>query len=199
MDQNMDQTMDQNMNKIINVCQVRGCRNKNDHVTSRHCCGNEYCCITGHGKVECGNTDLVSELRRFDGNIIAIPCEIEDCLDPYTHTTKGHSCLFCDGRMSKHIRYCPSNLDIEQPLCIYDDYTIMTFNKSMTEEIRNIHVDIGTYTIVYGGMGSIWYIRRTHTGDKQYLIMCTDDWGQYGKEISRLPIYKQFVFGYKEL
>jgi len=190
---------------IIINCQVKGCHNKKNHVTSRHCCG--ACNMNGHGKVECGKADLKESLERYKYDVISVSCSIQGCLDPNTHTSEGHSCLYCDMRLTydlsevNHLRFCPLNkytksYDRHQ---IFDEKKIKELDEGFTREIRNLDVLNGTYTHTYGGMGSTWYVRRDKTGKKQYLIMHSDDWGQYGKEITHVPVLKSFKYGFNAL
>ena len=188
----------------INNCQVRGCRNRNNHVTSRHTCGNAGCLMNGHGKVECMDEYKKKELEKYKNDIIMTPCIVHECLDNQTHTTQGHSCLFCDERMNKHLKYCPLNdlLPSDEKHKIFDEKTIKQLDKEITNELLLKDFDQmkrGTYTHVSGGMGSTWFVRLDLKGKKQYLIMLTDDWGQYGKENSRMPALKSFIYGYEKM
>ena len=84
---------------------------------------------------------------------------------------------------------------------IFDETTINTFDKDFINELL-INTPIltnGTYTHISSGMGSTWFVRRNSNGKKQYLIMLTDDWGQYGKEFSRMPALKSFIHGYEKM
>jgi hypothetical protein len=195
----------------INTCQVRGCRNRTNHVTSRHTCGNAGCLMNGHGKTECMDENKKKELEKYKNDIIGTPCIVSGCLDHKTHTTAGHSCLFCDMRPSspsniriiKHLKYCPLNESTpsDEKHKIFNETTIKKLDKEFTNEVLNISVEIpkGTYTHVYSGMGSTWFVRRDLKGKTQYLIMLTDDWGQYGKEISRMPALKSFIHGFEKM
>ena len=190
---------------IINTCQVKGCRNKNSHVTSRHCCGG--CNMNGHGKVECQNEELKESLERYKHDVIAMPCTIKGCLDSNTHTSEGHSCLYCDMRLNYdlsqvyHLLFCPLNkyTPSHDRHKVFDEEKIKELDEGFTREIINLDVSNGKYTSTYGGMGSSWYVRRDNTGKKQYLIMHADDWGQYGKEISHVPVLKSFIYGFTAL
>jgi len=190
------------MNSQINTCQVKGCRNNNNHVTSRHCCGG--CNMNGHGQIECQKADLKEELERYRDDIVAVSCSIKGCSDSNTHTLEGHSCLYCDMRLTgglnevKHLRFCPlnnytSSYDIHK---VFDEKDIKELDEGFTREIINLDVSKGTYASTYGEMGSTWYVRMDNTGKKQYLIMNSDDWGQYGKEISHIPALKSFIYGF---
>ena len=188
----------------INNCQVKGCRNKNNHVTSRHTCGNAGCLMNGHGKTECMDEYKKKELEKNKNDIINVPCIVPGCLDNKTHTTQGHSCLFCDERMNKHLKYCylNSSMPLDEKHKIFDEKSIKELDKEMTNEVLLNDVGQmkrGSYTHVYGGMGSTWFVRRDLNGKKQYLIMLTDDWGQYGKENSHMPALKSFIYGYEKM
>ena len=122
------------------------------------------------------------------------------------HTTQGHSCLFCDERINKHLKYCPLNESTpsDEKHKIFDEITIKELDNEITNELLQINHVVsklknGTYTHISGGMGSTWFVRRNSNGKKQYLIMLTDDWGQYGKEFSRMPALKSFIHGYEKM
>jgi len=189
---------------IINTCQVKGCRNKNNHVTSRHCCGR--CNMNGHGKIECQKADLKESLERYKHDVIDDPCTIKYCLDPNTHTSEGHSCLYCDMRLNcdlsqvNHLLFCPLNkyTPSHDRHKVFDEIEIKKLDEGFTREIMNLEVSIGTYASTYGGMGSTWYVRRDNIDNQQYLIMHSDDWGQYGKNISHIPALKSFIYGFNE-
>ena len=191
----------------VNTCQVKGCRHRNNHVTSRHTCGNAGCLMNGHGKMECMKEYLKKELEKYKNDIINDPCIVLGCLDPSTHTTDGHSCLYCNMRPTltkkqkiKHLKYCPLN-EYNEKHKIFDETTINTFDKDFINELL-INTPIltnGTYTHIYGGMGSTWFIRQDLNGKKQYFMMLTDDWGQYGKETSHMPALKAFIHGYEKM
>ena len=191
----------------VNTCQVKGCRHRNNHVTSRHTCGNAGCLMNGHGKMECMKEYLKKELEKYKNDIINDPCIVPGCLDPSTHTTDGHSCLYCNMRPTltkkqkiKHLKYCPLN-EYNEKHKIFDETTINTFDKDFINELL-INTPIltnGTYTHIYGGMGSTWFIRQDLNGKKQYFMMLTDDWGQYGKETSHMPALKAFIHGYEKM
>ena len=185
----------------VNTCQVKGCRHRNNHVTSRHTCGNAGCLMNGHGKIECMKEYLKKELEKYKNNIINDPCIVPGCLDHHTHTTDGHSCLYCDMRPTlnkkqkiKHLKYCPLS-EYNEKHKIFDETTININELHITTPI----LTNGTYTHIYSGMGSTWFIRQDLNGKKQYLMMLTDDWGQYGKEISRMPALKAFIHGYEKM
>jgi hypothetical protein len=187
----------------VNTCQVKGCRHRNNHVTSRHTCGNAGCLMNGHGKMECMKEYLKKELEKYKNDIINDPCIVPGCLDPITHTTDGHSCLYCNMRpiltkkqKIKHLKYCPLS-EYNEKHKIFDETTINTFDKDFINEL--LILTNGTYTHIYGGMGSTWFIRQDLNGKKQYFMMLTDDWGQYGKETSHMPALKSFVYGYNKM
>ena len=186
----------------ITTCQVKGCRNKKTHVTSRHCCGG--CNMNGHGKVECQNQQLKEALKQYKHDIIREHCTIKGCFDQNTHNSEGHSCLYCDMRLTydlsevNHLRFCPLNkyTPSHDRHKVFNEREIKNLDEGFTEVIRNLDVSNGTYAYTYGEMGSTWYVKRDNTGKKQYMIMHSDDWGQYGKEISHIPALKSFIYGF---
>jgi len=177
---------------VYGICCVIGCRFKYEHVTLRHCCG--ICKHNGHGQNECKNQDLLLNLDQFKGDFIRMPCNIPDCIDSYTHTTEGHSCLYCDKRgIDNHLLRCPNNQNTTSYNNICDD--VLHFDSTITEYIKDIEVEINTYKIINAGMGCIWIIRNNNDM-YEYLFMHSDNWGQYGDDTSDLPRYKAFIYGY---
>lgn len=179
-----------------NNCQVKGCRYNEDHTTERHCCG--ICKINGHGQNECGNENLIKKLNQYKDDRIYNWCEIKDCIDLHTHTSKGHSCLYCDTRINNlHLKYCPNNINTNVNNSECDN--LLDFNSTLLEYIEDVKLNIGEYKISNCGMGCIWLIRNNNYknyGNKEYLFMHSDNWGQYGEDTSHLPRYKVFIYGY---
>ena len=176
-------------------CKVAGCHYNYYHLTERHCCGK--CNMTGHGQIECGNESLIENLKLFPVRTIQHPCNILGCVDPDTHTTRGHSCLYCDARISdNHLKYCPNNEITTNTIkgnSICDNLT--DINYRLLEYVKDIKMNIGEYKHSDGGMGCSWYVRNNN-GKNEYLFMHSDNWGQYGNESSHLPRYKAFIYGY---
>jgi len=186
---------------FYNTCQVENCLYASEHVTERHCCGT--CKLNGHGKLECSSDDKVKELEKFNGDFITKSCKIKGCLDPQTHTTLGHSCLYCDKRSNNHLKYCPLSNNIkmnetcENSICD----NIEDFNKHLIDElqyqIKDLKLNISEYTSIYGGMGCSWFIRNNN-GTIEYLFIHSDNWGQYSEESSHLPRYKAFIYNFRK-
>ena len=184
---------------VYGTCVIIGCRFNTEHVTVRHCCGT--CKHNGHGQVECKTQELLVNLEQFKGDFIRNPCTIPECIDSYTHTTEGHSCLYCDKRdINNHLPRCPNNKNTTFYNKIFDD--VLHFNSTITDYIKDVEVDINTYKKINAGMGCMWIIRN-NTNDNnnnyenyEYLFMHSDNWGQYGDDTSDLPRYKAFIYGY---
>ena len=139
-------------------CIVYGCGNPNFHSTSEHSCGT--CNLNGHGKLECSNDDKIKELEKFNGDIITKACKIKGCLDPQTHTSLGHSCLYCDKRSNNHMKYCPlsNNMNMNMYMNESGENNICDNIEDFSEDVKaNItktdinNINIGQYTDVYGG------------------------------------------------
>jgi hypothetical protein len=180
-----------------NTCQVKRCRYNEEHTTERHCCGT--CNLHGHGQIECGNENLIKELEQYKDDRIYNWCEIEGCIDSHTHTTNGHSCLYCDKRISNsHLKCCPGNENSNGNVNSICD-NVLDFNSKLLEHIEDEKLNIGEYKKSDGGMGCMWLIRNNNSknyGNKEYLFMHSDNWGQYGEDTSHLPRYKAFIYGY---
>jgi hypothetical protein len=108
-------------------------------------------------------------------------------------------CLYCDEELvNKHLYYCPLNDSCEEHHGIYNDNTIkdVKFSDYFLDRIKSIELPKGTYTQVNGGLGSNMFIRSDLKGNRHYLFMNQYDWGQYGKESSRVPALKSFIYGF---
>jgi hypothetical protein len=166
----------------FNYCKVKGCRFSSFHVTSRHECGT--CKNLGHGKVECNNKNLQNILNQYNKDTININdrCKYINCIDPETHKTDGHTCIYCHSA-NKHLKKCP----------IINNYIIEDDNKFY--DIKFDKLQNGEYTNVYSGMGCTIFIRKNK--DKlEYYFMHSDSWGQYGDDSSDVPILNSFIYKY---
>ena len=160
-----------------NICRVKGCRFSECHITARHHCGT--CGLLGHGQVECSDANKI-EMLSCIGGMISSPCSISGCIDPSTHTSAGHCCLYC-GLKEGHYTRCPEVLPVE-----IDDGAFAH---------HEIIPDIGKYVHQYGGLGCSEYIRRNkETANLEYFFMHSDSWGQYGKETSDIPALNAFLY-----
>ena len=174
------------------TCKVIGCRYNNTHTTKRHCCGT--CKHNGHGQNECLIKELLIKLQKYNGDFIKKPCTVKDCIDVHTHTTEGHSCLYCDKRgVDEHLPHCPQNKTTTSINSIFDDITL--FNSALKNYIEDVNLKLNEYKIYDGGMGCSWIIRN-NDDNNEYLFMHSDNWGQYGEDTSHLPRYKAFIYGY---
>ena len=173
-------------------CKVIGCSYNEDHTTERHCCGT--CKMNGHGQNECGNQNSINKLKEYKNDRIYNWCEIEGCIDSHTHTTNGHSCLYCctrkiDGNNYIHLKNCPINGTI------INDIT----QDCGETEMKDIKLKRGYYTIKPVEMGCMWVIKcNIESGNMEYLFMHSDCWGQYGDDTSDVPLYNAFIHRYIE-
>ena len=176
----------------MSVCQINKCRYACSHTTVKHCCGK--CGQLGHGQIECGHPNLIAKLEKYKNDVINTPCSISKCIDPHTHTSNGHTCLYCDSLINScgHTINCPEITGI-----ISDN--IDDFNKEISNYAKSVsNLNNNEYTSRYAGMGCTWYIRN-NDGKYEYLFMHSDSWGQYGKDTSDLPRYKAFIYEYKKV
>ena len=193
------------LDNTIKICKVKGCRYNTEHTTVRHTCGR--CNINGHGQNECNELEEINKLIQYKNDIISNPCQIIGCIDNTTHTTRTHSCLYCNKHYNRdhsgnsgnihHMRYCPLNHNtIGVDNSIYDN--ISDFSDEITLPIKNIQLNSCEYKVCSAGMGCMWFIRSTDgvIKNNQHLFMHTDSWGQYGEESSHVPRYKAFIHGY---
>lgn len=83
----------------MEICRVSGCRFANTHVTRAHLCGT--CGQFGHGQVECGNVQAISDLGNKQGWQYLPPdqvCDVPHCKSPHTHLRCAHVCTKCKVR-----------------------------------------------------------------------------------------------------
>ena len=177
------------------TCKVVGCNYSKYHTTERHCCGK--CKFNGHGQIECGNEQQCKDLKQYDGEFVKVPCKVQDCIDIHTHTTEGHSCLYCNKNVSTpHLQYCPMNKITTCNNSICDKLT--EFTREFTEEVMKVKINAREYKAISSCMGCTWFIRNNDgiIENNEYLFMHSDNWGQYGEDSSHLPRYKAFIYGY---
>ncbi len=123
-----------------------------------------------------------------------------------SYTTKDQTCLYCDKRARDdsrhshidHLKHCPlnENLVCDKTMCadkICDDIT--KFSSEIVADVLKVSVRNGEYKSTYGGMGCTWFIRNNDE-TYEYLFMHTDNWGQYGDDLSDVPRYKAFIYGF---
>ena len=89
------------MNENEKFCLADQCRYNKTHVTWSHRCGR--CHRFGHGQMECGDINKITELHNLANNTtIEFPeelyCTIQNCTCPHTHNNESHHCGFCGGR-----------------------------------------------------------------------------------------------------
>ena len=167
------------------LCQVKGCKYADCHVTSFHKCGK--CKNYGHGQQECDNANALKHLGFY--YLDKVPkekkCKIGGCKHKDKHTTEGHTCHYCGSfGIKNHIKNCPKN-----GASITDDPN--NFGSIMHEDITKYEIKLNHYIELYAGMGCMWYVRN-NKNVLEYLFMHSDSWGQYGDDSSDLPRYKAF-------
>ena len=181
------------------MCKVKGCRFSEFHVTCRHLCGK--CSRYGHGLMECNDIYMTEQLKTFhDDRLIENICQVDSCVDRTTHTTVGHSCLYCYTRKLDnnnnyiHLKNCPIN---GTKVCdMLDDIDIQNI---LSDTMKELILNRGCYYLKQAGMGCMWFIRcNVDSGIMEYLFMHSDSWGQYGEDSSHLPRYNAFVHHYTE-
>ena len=58
----------------------------------------------------------------------------------------------------------------------------------------------GEYCEKYAGMGCMLYVRRNKNNNMiESLFMHSDNWGQYGEDLSDEPRYKAFIHKYNKI
>jgi hypothetical protein len=139
-----------------------------------------------------------------------VKCLVKNCRYNTYHYTDSHQCGTCKklghGRIEckkmgncckycnkiNHITNCPMN-GIEVCDNVDDDmkYRLDTFATS--KNLNN-----GQYTMLYGGMGSTWYI-RCNNNNNEYIYVDYDNLGQYNINTSDLPRFNAFIENYVEI
>ncbi len=172
----------------MSLCKIYGCRYANTHVTNGHKCGK--CNCFGHGQVECGDENKYKSLQKYFSDVLPNLefCQVRNCSHPHLHKTSGHSCRFC-GKHQGHMKQCP----IINPSYLFDDPKQVGLD--ITDEIKNININIGHYVMRYGGMGSFWYVRNNN-GNIEYFFLHSDSMGQYGEDTSHIPRLNAFLYNY---
>jgi len=183
------------------LCKAKNCRFSDTHIVKAHQCGT--CHQLGHGLMECGRPDLIAELAKDDTKIpFDMCCCATECKNINTHTTDGHRCTHC-GQYSHDAVDCPERLwQIKM-----ERNNIFDQSESGYKQKKNLKIKAHNqmkweehkiYTKLYGGMGCIWYARRTNNFDKiELFFMHSDNWGQYGPETDDRPKLEKFLEGYR--
>jgi len=165
-------------------CRVKWCRYPYAHITSAHKCGG--CDAFGHGQMECGNPDAESLLTMLRETLLpqSMHCDIFGCIYPQTHTRESHHCHHCF-RQDHGERDC-----IIKEMIYYSG------------KYNNLEVDLHGLDNVFfkepAGMGCIIYIRKKD-GRLKFLMMHSDNWGQYGAETNDVPRLNKFIEGLSEI
>jgi len=73
-----------------NYCKCHDCKYSDSHTTYGHIC--KTCKKNGHGKYECGNNELINNLKQFWLNVLPEQsfCPIENCNTYFLHTKESH-------------------------------------------------------------------------------------------------------------
>jgi hypothetical protein len=126
-------------------------------------------------------------------------CKVYGCNYKDTHITEDHSCGNCGHKGHGKVE-CGNQLAINF-LKEYKEYDKFDKIKNFSNDIKTVEKQLktGQYTSIYSGLGSSIFIRKSYKNRCQYLFMNQDDWGQYGLETSRKPIYDKFISGYIEI
>jgi hypothetical protein len=181
------------------LCKVNGCRYSKTHITKAHKCGN--CGLFGHGKMECGNAELIKDLNTNDTEPFIICC-IENCKDRTTHTIEGHKCNFC-GVYAHDETECPEFLwkDKETRKVIFgqteNEYKRKKYLKITARNQMN-WAEHKVYTVIYAGMGCLWFAKRDNIYEKiKLFFLHSDCQGQYGVENDDRPKLDKFLKDYE--
>jgi hypothetical protein len=104
----------------MSYCKVNGCRFPSSHLTRSHRCGT--CQHYGNGQRECGNPQMIENLKIISQNIIFpkhLKCTSPCCPSPYFHSSDAHTCSYCEGQFGpqcddrpKLNKFCKGFIDI---------------------------------------------------------------------------------------
>lgn len=169
----------------MSYCKVKNCNYSGYHLTQSHQCGN--CNSFGHGQLECGNYELISNLKHISFGITLpnnLYCTSLFCESIYSHSSKSHQCTICQGRHFETLCNKPIH-----PTMKYFAYN--EAKKILEDKSGKI------FTEIYGGMGCQWFVKRNGINSPlSYFFMHTDNWGQYGPETDDTEKLKKFLEGY---
>lgn len=176
----------------MSYCKVNGCRFSSSHLTRSHRCGT--CQHYGHGQRECGNPQMIENLKIFSQNIIFpthLKCTSPCCPSPYFHSSDAHACSYCEDR---HLETaCPNATTIST-----DEKEIKSTIKEALKIFGN--VDGKIYTKIYSGQGCDWYAKRTGVKHPiQLYFMHGDAWGQFGPQCDDRPKLNKFCKGFVDI
>jgi len=173
-------------------------------VTVRHCCGR--CKEYGHGKCECTDIDLRKSLNQFNNDVMPenLRCSFQGCLDPQTHTTSSHTCLYCNKPNLPPSLRGPFGLIHMKRCPIKDKDYGFTRNEAETmfdmTEFSKYNLERGQFVNVYSGMGCCTFIRCNKDDNiLEYMFLHSDSQGQYGEDSSDIPKLNAFIYGYKNV
>ena len=184
------------------LCHVKECNHPYTHVTSGHICG--HCYKTGHGQCECENNDMIISLEKFYSETMPIQmyCSVSGCTSYKQHSVESHICSYCNTRHIESI--CKGKLTGKSNGNLlfveyqFDDKEFLLSYKFI-DTAKNIFGDKDgkIYSIIYGGMGCAWYMKRNCIKGEIYgYFMHSDSWGQYGKECDDTHGLYRFLYGY---
>jgi len=165
-------------------CQANRCRFPHAHTTSAHKCGR--CDAFGHGQMECGNPEAEGLLVLVEDTLLphSMQCNMSGCMNQQTHTRESHHCHHCF-RQDHGERDCI----ISEIFYYHGKYTNLEYNLRVLDNI---------FFKEPSGMGSIIYIRKKE-GILKFLVMHSDNWGQYGDHTSDIPRLNKFIQGLREV
>ena len=188
------------------MCSMDICHSRNTHTLAAHTC--DY--------FGCGKNHLISDCpiihsehprvrlkcpicRDESFNYMSIVATEENCSVCMEHSCNiklecGHECLCsnCFHTINNSQHY---GIKLIKP----DDSMIKQINDMLNDKMGKI------YAITYGGMGSCVYGKRDRPGGHiSYVMMCTEDWGQYRSAKHELQMDKRgalyrFLRGYKSV
>ena len=99
---------------MLIIVELTGCRYPDKHTTFGHLCGK--CGGYGHGQMECGNSELMKDLRNYRNEILPklLRCQVSGCKYSNFHTSDSHPCSLCN----KIGHQC---VNIECPICLVEN------------------------------------------------------------------------------
>jgi hypothetical protein len=184
---------------VTEHCKVPDCTFSQLHKTRAHEC--RTCNKYGHGVLNCPDNQIYFNItcplcmvdNKISSNqkkIYGLQDKCAVCKDNEVNVFLpdcGHGCL-C---MSCVQIMCEDELDIVQEDNL-DQHIIEQAKNKLKDKTERV------YTILYGGMGCSWYIRRDdQDASLEGFFMHSDNWGQYGTDDR--PKLNLFLNDYKKI
>lgn len=127
-------------------------------------------------------------------------CNVYHCSYKKSHLTQQHTCGNCN--IKGHGRVECGNPDaikyLKEYKKGYDSNSYIKIKQYPQIDAIKKLLNTGEYTSLPGELGSQIFIRNVYKDRCEFLFMHQDDWGQYGRQTSRVHLYNNFILGYNK-